>query len=66
MDVSLESLIQLALQDDEDVFTCQTLWSEEVLGSIQYACQRGLDLRAVVLALRSEAIRRNLWKGMVP
>ena len=58
MDVPLGSLIQLALQNDDEALHSRTLWSEAVLEAARSACARGLDLHAVMLALRAESIRR--------
>ncbi|MCQ3935684.1 MAG: hypothetical protein DPW18_01430 [Chloroflexi bacterium] len=58
MDIPLGSLIQLALLDDEEALHCRTLWSDSVLESSRGACKRGLDLRAVMIALRAESQRR--------
>jgi heterodisulfide reductase subunit C len=60
VDISLDSLVQMVLQNDPEVLTTKTLWSDEVLESIYYACQRGLNLRAIFLALREEAWRLGL------
>lgn len=60
MDISLDSLIQLVLLNDEEVLTSRTLWSDEVFTAIEYSCQRGLDLRSIFLVLRAEASRRKL------
>lgn len=59
-DIPLGSLIQLALMDDEEALQARTLWSDAVLAGARGACQRGLDLSAVMAALRAEAGRRNL------
>ena len=59
MDIPLGSLIQLVLQDDEEALHCRTLWSDSVLQASRGACKRGLDLHAVMLALRDEALRRK-------
>ena len=58
LDIPLGSLIQLALQNDEEALHSRTLWSEAVLEAARGACKRGLDLHAVMLALREESIRR--------
>lgn len=58
MDVPLGSLVQLILQNDEEALHCRTLWSDPVLEASRGACKRGLDLRAVLLALREESTRR--------
>lgn len=58
MDIPLGSLIQLVLYDDEEALNTRTLWSDAVLEAARGACKRGLDLHAVMLALRQEARRR--------
>lgn len=58
MDIPLGSLIQLVLQNDEEALQCRTLWSDPVLEASRGACKRGLDLHAVMLALRAESLRR--------
>jgi heterodisulfide reductase subunit C len=59
-DVPLDSLIQLILVNDEEVLTCRTVWSDFILNNAQQACARDINLHAVLLALRTEAIRRGL------
>lgn len=59
MDIPLGSLVQLILLDDEEALQCRTLWSDAVLEASRGACKRGLDLRAVMIALREESIRRT-------
>lgn len=59
MDIPLGSLVQLVLQNDEEALQCRTLWSDPVLEASRGACKRGLDLRALLLALREESARRN-------
>ena len=58
MDIPLGSLVQLALLDDDEALQCRTLWSDAVLEASRGACKRGLDLRAVMIALRNESQRR--------
>lgn len=58
MDIPLSSLVQLVLLNDEEALQCRTLWSDSVLEASLGACQRGLDLHAIMLALRDEAMRR--------
>ncbi len=58
MDIPLGSLVQLILLDDEEALQCRTLWSDPVLEASRGACKRGLDLRAVMIALREESRRR--------
>lgn len=55
MDIPLGSLIQMTLQNDEEVLQSRTLWSEAVLQASRHACKRGIDLHAVMLALRAES-----------
>ncbi|HSO12019.1 MAG TPA: hypothetical protein VLT51_06560 [Anaerolineales bacterium] len=59
MDIPLSSLVQLVLLNDEEALQCRTLWSDSVLEAARNACKRGLDLHAVITALREEMIRRN-------
>ena len=59
-DVPLGSIIQMALMDDEECLTCQTLWSDDVLRKATRSCTEGLDLQHIILALRTEAKRRGL------
>ena len=58
MDIPLSSLIQLILLNDEEALQCRTLWSDSALETARGACKRGLDLRAVMLALREESKRK--------
>lgn len=60
MDIPLFSLIQLVLMNDEEVLTCRTLWSDQVLQASWDACTREINLNVVLLALREEAIQRGL------
>lgn len=59
MDIPLGSLVQLVLLDDEEALQCRTLWSDAVMEASRGACKRGLELRAVMLALREESKRRQ-------
>jgi hypothetical protein len=59
IDIPLSGLVQLILLDDEEALDCRTLWSEPALEAARTACKRGLDLRAVMIALREEADRRT-------
>lgn len=60
MDIPLFSLIQLAVMNDEEVLTCRTLWSDQVLQASTEACARDIKLEDVLLALRDEAIQRGM------
>jgi heterodisulfide reductase subunit C len=59
-DIPLDSLIQLVIMNDDEVLTCRTLWSDSVLAQAGKACVRELNLEAVLLALREEALRRGM------
>ncbi len=59
-DVSLEVMMQLVLQNDEEVLTSKTLWSEEALKRARQMCVSTMDVAAIMLALRAEAQRRGL------
>jgi hypothetical protein len=58
LDIPLASLIQLVLLDDEEALESRTLWSDAVLDASRGACKRGLQLNAIILALRHESSRR--------
>ena len=60
VDIPLGSLVQMILFDDEEALTSKTVWSESVLAQARYACRKGINLQAVLLALRVEAERRGL------
>ncbi len=60
IDVPLGSLVQMILFNDEEALTSKTLWSEAVLAESRYACRKGINLEAVLLALREEAKRRKV------
>jgi hypothetical protein len=54
MDIPFSSLVQLVLLNDDEALQCRTLWSDSVLEASHGACKRGLDLHAVMIALREE------------
>jgi hypothetical protein len=58
LDIPLSSLIQLILLNDEEALQCRTLWSDSALEAARGACKRGLDLHAVMTALREESMRK--------
>ena len=60
MDVPLTTILKMIMFDDEEVLTCRTVWSERVLTESAHACKRGLNLKAILLALRSEARQRGI------
>jgi heterodisulfide reductase subunit C len=59
-DLTLQSLLQLVVMNDEEVLTSRTLWSEWVLRDARHLCTSGLDIPAILSALRTEALRRGL------
>jgi heterodisulfide reductase subunit C2 len=59
-DVSLEMMMQLVMQDDEEVLTSKTLWSDAALKRARQMCVSTMDVAAIMLALREEARRRGL------
>jgi len=59
-DIPLGNLIQLALMNDEEALQTRTLWSDAVLHAARGVCIRGLDLSAIMIALREEANRRGI------
>jgi heterodisulfide reductase subunit C len=59
-DLSLEMLMQLVMQDDDDVLTSKTLWSETALRRAKTMCVSTMDVQQIMLVLRDEARRRGL------
>ena len=59
-DLSLENMMQLVMQNDEEVLTSRTLWSDDALGRARQMCVSTMDVAAIMLALRAEARRRGL------
>lgn len=62
-DLSLEMMMQLVMQDDEEVLTSKTLWSDEALQQAWQMCVSTMDVVAIMLALCAEAQRRGLAQG---
>ena len=60
MDIPVGSMIQMIMFDDEEILTSRTLWSDCVLTKARLACHRGINISAVMEALREEATRRGL------
>jgi hypothetical protein len=58
MDIPLSSLVQLILLNDEEALQSRTLWSDSILEASRGACKRGLDIHAVMIALREEYMRK--------
>lgn len=59
-DLTLQSLLQLVVLNDDEVLTSRTLWSDRVLGGARHACASGLDVPAILLTLRDQARLRGL------
>jgi len=59
-DITLETLLQMVVMNDEEVLTSRTLWMDDVLEAARHACASGLNMEAVLLALRDEARRRGV------
>ena len=59
-DLSLETLLQLVIMNDEEVLTSRTLWSDETLQAARQMCISTMDVPKIMLALRDEARRRGL------
>ncbi len=64
-DLTLESLMQLVLLNDEEVLSSKTLWSAAVLARAPRVCASGLHLDDVLLALRAEAGRRGFVETII-
>lgn len=60
VDIPVGSMVQMVMFDDEEVLTSRTLWSDCVLSKARMAYNRGIDIHAVMLALRAEAHQRGL------
>lgn len=59
MDIPVGSMIQMIMFDDEEILTSRTLWSDCVLTKARLACHRGINISAVMEALREEATKRG-------
>jgi heterodisulfide reductase subunit C len=59
-DLSLETMMQLVMQNDEEVLSSKTLWSDEALQRARLMCVSTMDVQKIMLALREEAQRRGL------
>jgi hypothetical protein len=65
-EISLSTLVQMVLMDDDEVLITRALWSDQVLRYAHCVSVSSLDLRAVMRALRAEAVRRGLVMGVEP
>ena len=63
MDIPVGSMIQMIMFDDDEILTSRTLWSDCVMTKARLACHRGINISAVMQALREEATRRGLTAG---
>ena len=61
-DLSLEAMMQLIMQNDDEVLTSKALWSDEALKRARKMCVSTMDVAAIMLVLREEAQRRGLSK----
>jgi heterodisulfide reductase subunit C len=60
VDLALGTVIQLVLLNDQEIFTCRTIWSDRVMEVAETLCPNGINLTAVIQTLREEAVRRGL------
>ncbi len=60
MDLTFGEMFRLAARDDLRALTCASLWRCEPLLGRNPTCQAGLDIPAVIGALRTECLRRRL------
>jgi heterodisulfide reductase subunit C len=65
MDVTLRGLIRGVLSNDASVLESRTLWSGQALHRATQSCPRGLDLEAILLALREEGWRRGIVETII-
>src|SRR5574341_2259760 len=56
-DLSLEMMMQLVMQNDEEVLTSATLWSDAALERARSMCVSTMDVQKIMLTLREEARR---------
>jgi heterodisulfide reductase subunit C len=59
-DLTPYSLLQMVVWNDEEVLTSRSVWSDQLLPAFRLACNRGLNIESIILALRQEAITRGL------
>ena len=64
-DLSLETMMQLVMQNDEEVLTSKTLWSGAALKRARMMCVSTMDVAVIMLALRAEARRRGVVNGEI-
>src|SRR3990172_7330277 len=59
MDLTFGEILHFAARNDERSITCDSLWRCEPLLSKAGQCPAGIDVPAVIRALRQEALRRG-------
>ncbi len=62
-DPTPEMVLQLVAMNDEEGLTSRTVWSEPALEAARHNCVSRLDVPAILLTLRAEAVRRGLAPG---
>ncbi len=60
MDMTIGELMQTVIRDERRALTSQTLWSCDPIVNGSLRCRQGIDLPAVIAALRAEARLRGL------
>jgi len=60
MDIAMPILIKMIMLDDDEVLTCKTVWSDQILAESSCTCKFGLNLHLILLELRAEAIARGI------
>jgi heterodisulfide reductase subunit C len=58
-DLPLGSMVQMIIFDDKEVLGSRTLWSDDILNSASHVCQKGLNVKLIMLALREEAAKQG-------
>lgn len=59
MDLTFGEILRLAAVNDERAIVCESLWCCEPLLGKTGRCPAGIDVPAVIRALRQEALRRG-------
>ncbi len=60
MDLTFGEIFQAIAHDHQEALTNRTLWSCDTLLQNGFHCQNGLDIAAIVQALRAEATVRGV------
>lgn len=63
MDLTIGELMQAVARDSQQALASRTLWAGS-LSALPVRCQQGLNVAAVVEALRAEAARRGLGRSL--